>query len=174
MSFDSDYAFVLQLEIGIHLPSLSDPNPTKDGVTQKTYNKFFESDVRGMTEVQRAAIYRSFWLDSKATLLPTPISSIHFAAFFNMDPITANKCLQSALGMTTIDGIIGPKTQEAMKSVGNIGSIYSIVDLHIVRQALLNEHMIHYYNLALHNQNFRPNLVSWIGRLVAGAKLVSA
>lgn len=166
MTFHSSYDFVLnELEKGVHTPSLNDPNPTKDGITANTFRSYYPNDdLMLMTDDQRSTIYQAYYNQSRSGLLLSPIDTIHFAFVFNAGFNPATICLQNALEVEA-DGIIGPNSLSAINILNS-----SAFNMAIIKYKLLNEQMIHYYNLAM-NPKLRDNLESWIGRLVKVSKL---
>lgn len=137
-----------------------DPNPTLDGVIQKTYNRWRDDrgqprrSVREMTAEERVAIYREFYRVSHAGALPPAIGAVHFAFAFNSGPADAARALQKAVGAVA-DGVIGPKTLAAVAAA----------DPTQLLPVLLVEQAISYYDEAIAHQRLRPNMTSWIGRL---------
>lgn len=114
--FRPAYAFTLAREIGYHAPDPSDPNPTKDGVTQETYDTFrglsHYAPVLAMTDAERAYIYASYWLDSgcdKISQDAPMLARFVFDAAFNEGTGEAVRLLQEIVG-AKIDGEVGPKT----------------------------------------------------------------
>jgi lysozyme family protein len=146
-----------------------DPNPTLDGVTQRTYTDWRErrglswQSVKRMEGPEREAIYGEYWQLSRADALPEPLDAAYFAHFFNAEhgsakdpnPGSAVKALQRALGVDA-DGVIGPQTEAAMTGA----------DGPAILPRLLVEQLVHYHDLALRRKPLRPNLVSWCGRLL--------
>lgn len=106
-----------------------DPNPTLDGVTQKTYDKWRigtgldRRSVRQMEPSERDSIYRTlYWTKGKCEKVSQKsetISIIHFDACVNHGVASPNddrsagaiELLQRALGVED-DGIFGPITWE--------------------------------------------------------------
>jgi len=67
---------------------------TCKGVTQETYNRFFQGDVRNMTQAQMEKIYYTgYWLESGADKLPMPLAAIMFDVAVNSGSGTADKLL---------------------------------------------------------------------------------
>lgn len=161
MSFAGAYRFTLAHEKGWWPGGGSDPNPTLDGVTQRTYDVYRKGrnlpwrSVREMNPAERLDIYRLYWDESDADLLPRRSAAAHFAFAFNAGPPRATRVLQRALAVTA-DGVIGPKTRAA---------ILAAVDDDLLPRLLL-EQLAEYRQICLDVPARRPNLLGWIGRLV--------
>lgn len=117
-------------EIGDHRPSVADSHPTRNGVTQEAYDAHRLSSgqvarsVFAMEPSEQSAIYRDYFDRShagKLAALDKPkLALCHFATFFNTRPVKANQILQRAVQngvKLTIDGVIGPKTLDAVATV---------------------------------------------------------
>lgn len=157
-------AFVFELEQGWYRGNEArDPNPTMDGVTQNTYNRWRAArglptrTVREMDVEERLAIYREFWRDCRGDAMHPGVAAIHFAYAFNAGPSAAARPLQRALGVRA-DGVIGPKTMAAISA--------SSPDVLI--PALLLEQVTSYHAMAIAQKHLRPNMTSWMGRIAAG------
>lgn len=161
MSFAGAYEFTLAHERGWWPGGASDPNPTLDGVTQRTYNAYRTRrnlpgrSVREMNPSERTDIYHEYWDDCDADLLPRRSAAAHFAFAFNAGPGPAMRVLQRALGVKD-DGKLGPITRAA---------ILDALDNDLLPRLLL-EQLGHYRAICLGNATLRPNLLGWIGRLV--------
>lgn len=157
-------AFVYELEKGYWAGNAaSDPNPTLDGVTQKTYDHWrglrglAMRPVKQMTPEERVAIYREYWADCHAEQFDPRVAAIHFAFAFNAGPSAAAIPLQRAVGVKA-DGKIGPITLAAVQAIPSERLV----------PVLLVEQMTSYYGMAIEHQRLRPNMTSWMGRLAAG------
>lgn len=161
MSFTGAYAFTLAHEKGWYAGDHSrDPNPTLDGVTQRAYDAYRRQrnepvrTVREMNPAERVDIYRAYWDECDADLLPRRSAVAHFSFAFNAGPGTAVRVLQRALGVGD-DGKVGPVTRAA------------ILDAHddTLLPALLMEQLAYYRSIALAKPHLRPNLLAWVGRI---------
>lgn len=160
MTFASAYAFTLAHEVGWWPGGERDPNPTLDGVTQRAYDTYRRSQnlptrtVRDMDAAERSAIYRRYWDDCGADLLPARAANAHFAFAFNAGPVQAVKVLQRALGVEA-DGRVGPRTRAAILAAADATLL----------PALLLEQLAYYHTIA-RPAHLRPNLMAWVGRVV--------
>ena len=125
--FDTAFDVVLGNEGGF-VDRADDPGGrTNYGVTQKTFNSYLRSvgrrqkDVSEISQDEVKEVYKTFWEDSGASQLPSPLSTIVFDAAINSGPSKAKKQLQAVLGVKR-DGRIGPETLEALEGQ-NIGRI---------------------------------------------------
>lgn len=161
MDFEECLAAILYHEGGYYDGSdPRDPNPTNKGITQDTYNSFRKSlgvperEVRYMQDVEMAAIYRGrYWRDGKCDKLPTGINLIHFDFSVNSGITQAAKTLQRCVGVT-VDGIIGPKTLEAVFKFNPLDLIF---DYSQARRKF-------YETLASNKPKLKPNLKGWLKR----------
>lgn len=95
---------------------------TSWGITQPVYDLWRSSkhltlrNVDEGTPLEFEAVYRSeFWEAAKCDVLPIPLDLLHFDSAVNHGVPTANKILQTALGLSQVDGVIGPQTLKAVK-----------------------------------------------------------
>lgn len=73
-------------------------------------------DIASLTRDEAVRIYHErYWLPCHGDQLPPPIALPFFAAYVNMSPRDATKCLQRALGTVKVDGVLGPKTLGAAR-----------------------------------------------------------
>lgn len=87
---------------------------TKFGFAQAAHPKL---NVRKMTfEPVCEKYFNEYWIPAKCDKLSPAIARIVFDIAVNAGPAQAAKHLQRALGMSVIDGIIGPKTLAAAKA----------------------------------------------------------
>lgn len=157
-------AFVLTHEGGWWPGGPRDPNPTMQGVTQRTYDEFRRErghvprSVREITGEERDAIYTQFWDASQADHLPPRPAVAHFSFAFNAGPTAAAKTLQRALGVTP-DGRLGPVTRAAMAAATDT-----------LLPVLLLEQLDYYHQVA-RPPRMRANLFAWTGRLTGAWRL---
>lgn len=161
MSFTAAYTFTLAHEKGWWPGGERDPNPTLDGVTQRAYDAYRRArneptrTVREMNPAERVDIYRTYWDDCDADLLPRRCAVAHFAFAFNAGPPQATRTLQRALGVLA-DGLMGPVTRAAILDAQD----------DVLLPALLMEQLAYYREIASAKPHLRPNLLAWIGRVL--------
>lgn len=74
------------------------------------------ADVRGLTQAEAAAIYRtSYWAAMRAGSMPPGIDLMLFDEAVNAGPGRSIRLLQARLGVTE-DGIVGPQTISAAEA----------------------------------------------------------
>lgn len=114
MSFDKAKAFIRKWEGGTYRPTAGsfDPNLTKWGVTQRTYERYHPGkSVLDITEPEWDEIFTDgFWNRSGANLWPEPLDLVMADFAFNSGPKQALRYLQRAVGATQ-DGVLGPETK---------------------------------------------------------------
>lgn len=90
----------------------SDPGGlTNFGISQRAYP---DLNIRGLSKPGAAAIYhRDYWLKIKGDDLPGAVALSVFDMAVNSGVIRSIKIMQRCLGLKE-DGIIGPKTMEAV------------------------------------------------------------
>ncbi len=99
---------------------------TNQGVIQRVYDGYRErigqhqQDVYLMTNTERDAIYREgYWNQVRGNELPAGIDIVVFDGAVNSGPHQSIKWLQRALGVTRIDGVVGPATLAAIDAHQN-------------------------------------------------------
>lgn len=118
--FEQAYAFVRRWEGGDSEPRPGDPNPTRWGITQATYDAMCatmgwpEKPVHTLTEADAEAFYRTLWVRALCGTMPHPLGMVHFDAVVNLGERQAVKLLQLAVGEMA-DGIMGAKTAAAIR-----------------------------------------------------------
>lgn len=156
--------FTLSLEGGWYPgDEARDRHPTMKGVTQGRYDMYRDDSgeprqsVRLISRPELESIYSEYWVEAYGPHLPRLTAITMFDHAVNSGAEDAIRCFQHALGLTA-DGIVGPKTTKAIRSVG--------VDDRRVAELVTWERLTEYYDLALKSQRLRPNLTSWVGRIV--------
>jgi len=99
---------------------------TNFGITQETYNNFTKSNksVRNITMKEVEDIYYSmYWLPGRCDRMSKDLAIIHFDSCVNHGINRAAQLLQD-IANVKIDGIIGPKTLEAISNIVNINTLY--------------------------------------------------
>lgn len=118
--FERAYAFVRQWEGGDSEPRPGDPNPTRWGITQATYDALCATmgwpakPVHTLTEADAEAFYRTLWVRALCGTMPHPLGMAHFDAVVNLGERQAVKLLQLAVGEMA-DGVMGAKTAAAIR-----------------------------------------------------------
>lgn len=133
-NFAKCMAHVLKFEGG----KVDDPDDpggrTNQGVIQRVYNGWRElngkapQDVYKMTNAERDAIYREgYWNRVRADELPAGVDLVVFDGAVNSGPTQSVKWLQRALGVTRIDGVMGPATLAAVDMHPNHDALISAI-----------------------------------------------
>lgn len=138
-----------------------DPNPTHYGVTQLTYDRFRRSrslslqSVARITMVEVEQIYHDYWDQARCSQYGAHTALTAFDHAINAGPGAAIRCVQRALGVT-VDGVVGPLTRAAV----------SRWDDRALAEAVCWERIREYQRIAA-SQAQRPNLLSWVRRVLA-------
>lgn len=154
-----------------------DGGPTNFGITHLTYTGWLDdhkkphrgvcecgnpehADVRLITEEEVQAIYfERYWSAARCQEFPWPLSMLVFDSAVNQGPSTAIILLQRAL-MTQDDGVIGPKTREAL----GFHVIDHTIDVVCYRYLLFR--IFHYREITKKKPQNRSNLVDfWLPRM---------
>jgi lysozyme family protein len=177
-AFAAALDFVLLLERGKYDGSgAHDPNRTKDGVIQSTYDKHRrvsflpERDVYLMSREERDEIYWGFYTACHADELPVPLQPAHFAFAINASPAVAVRALQRALNEYAEldsdeleeDGRYGSLTDAA------VTDIFVRINSRLFLATLLLEQLRFYRDICRppSKAHLRPNMVSWSSRLLS-------
>lgn len=169
--FDKAYPFVFGEEKGFVNNPSDHGGATKDGVTQAVYSEYRKKthqpplSVKYMKDEERYAIYKGFWIDSRADLIDEfyqDLATVHFDTAFNAGTHQAALFLQRAVH-TIVDGYIGPKTLAACKSLpeSNIINDY------------LQQRIDFYRFLARRDPTQQQFLKTWLGRVKRLRKYIS-
>jgi len=112
----------------------SDPGgATMKGVTIATFRAFVnpkgtKDDLRKITDAQLETVYRrQYWDKVHGAELPDGVDFVTFDYSVHSGPTRAVKDLQKVVGVSQ-DGKIGPKTLEAIKSMGSRNVINKLCD----------------------------------------------
>jgi len=134
---------------------------TNKGVTQNVYNKYRsslgqpENDVKEITDNEVEEIYfERYWLTGKCNELPIKLAIVHFDTSVNTGIFQASKFLQRSINVLD-DGIIGPKTLEALKGFEEVDVIESYIEKRIE----------FYKNLVERKPQLKVFLKGWLNRV---------
>lgn len=147
--FDTAFDLVIKAEGGY----VNDPNDpggeTKYGISKRAYP---DLDIASLTLQQAKDIYYAdYWCEIEGDVLPCPLNIYVFDSAVNQGTKTAIKLLQRALGLPD-DGVIGPKTLAAIKSMKFPRT---------VETWFMTHRAVHYASLP----NFRMYGKGWMHRL---------
>ncbi len=135
--FDRSLAKELVIEGGF----VNDPDDpggaTNKGVTQAVYDTYRKSvgagrqSVRLISDDEARAIYKSrYWDLIKGDQLPPGVGFVVLDGGVHSGPGQSVKWLQRALGLTKVDGLVGPETLTAVNAVEDHDSLIAkILDL---------------------------------------------
>ncbi len=158
---------ILAVEGG-YVNNKADPGgATNFGITQRTLTSARETvaclpeSVKDLTAEQALMIYEAlYWRPAKCYKLPSPISLAVFDGCVNCGARQGVKFLQEALNLygcgLAVDGIIGPITLEALRSVRNVRALCAVV---------LWRRVLYYLSLANDKPTMRAFLRGWLNRL---------
>lgn len=111
-NFENSVNFTLKWEGGYVNDPKDAGGETKYGISKRAYPNV---DIKSLTLDAAKAIYkRDYWDAVSGDLLPVGVDTFVFDSAVNSGTTTAKKWLQAALGVK-VDGVIGPKTLEAVK-----------------------------------------------------------
>ena len=114
MTFDEAFLRLIGHEGGYVADSRDPGGETKFGISRRSYPG---EDIKGMTLARAKTIYaRDFWGPAGCDAVPDGIKFDLFDTAVNAGPGAAIRMLQKALGVTQ-DGVIGPKTMQAISSM---------------------------------------------------------
>jgi lysozyme family protein len=131
-SFPAAVAFVLAQEGGYANHPADPGGATKFGITQATLaaargRPVSVEDVKALTRVEAAAIYRrAYWDAMRADDLPAGLDLAVFDLAVNSGPPRAARLLQAVLGVP-VDGIIGPVTLAAARAANPADAIRTLI-----------------------------------------------
>lgn len=111
---------------------------TNKGVTQKVYDQYRKEKGLAQKTVKKIPddevediYYDKYWLKGRCDKLPENLAIVHFDTSVNSGIIQSSKFVQRAVGAND-DGMIGPKTLEAVKSAvqskGEMAIVKSFLD----------------------------------------------
>lgn len=95
--------------------------PTKYGITQATLAEWrghpvTRQDVADLTVDEARSIYRSKYVEKPGfASIPEPLLGLVVDTAVHSGVVAAVRMLQKVLGVTPVDGILGPKTKEAIQ-----------------------------------------------------------
>lgn len=139
-NFEKIMPLILQNEGGyVHHPA-DKGGATNKGVTQGVYTTYLKNngkpfkDVKNITKEEIFNIYyTNYWLLSKSNMMPYKVSVVHFDTAVNWGVTGAAKLLQLTIGVRT-DGVIGPKTLEAILTFPELDLALKYCDTRVQRR----------------------------------------
>lgn len=114
MSFNDYIEYIIDAHEGGYVNHADDPGgETRWGISKRS---FPELDIKALTKEQAKEIYRlHYWQKVRGEELPGKLRLITLDAAINQGVDRAAKLLQKACGVRA-DGVIGPKTLEALRT----------------------------------------------------------
>lgn len=169
--FDKAYPLVRKFEGGYANDPDDSGGATNFGVTQKVYDKYRKSwylplqPVKSITEDEVRKIYEGYWRECGSDRIAKthPRTAIaHFDFAFNAGFNQAAKTLQRSIGGLLVDGIIGPKTLNALLGTTDI----DLADDYLDRRSEF------YKMLTVKKPTQKKFLRSWLHRVLKIRRLI--
>lgn len=114
-------------------------------------------DVERLSREDAIRIYHDrYWRPCRGDDLPPAIALAYFAAFVNMKPDAATRCLQRAIGSVKVDGLLGPKT---------LGAARVFTPASELRARFTRSCVEYYLSLTEHVPFYLQYRHGWIGRV---------
>lgn len=127
---------------------------TKWGISQRGNP---DLDIAGLTRDDAIGVYfERYWVPCYGDNLPRPLALAVFAAYVNLPPREAARCLQRAVGRVAVDGVLGSQT---------LGAARRFKPESELRARFARECIEYYVRLCDSVPFHRPNLHGWIGRV---------
>lgn len=182
--FEKALSFVFGNEGGVSDHPADKGGLTNMGITQSTLDRArleingLPSSVRNLTRAQAEEIYRVFyWEESKADMLPYPLSTLHFDAAVNHGVGGAAKLLQRTINnyaakagidaRVDVDGAVGPKTLSALCQCLDLkGNVPLICEIYC------NQREAYYKAIVENNPSQGVFLKGWLNRLERNRALI--
>ena len=128
---------------------------TKFGVDQRSHPGV---DIRSLTKKGAEQIYLGEFSESAASKFPSPISFVYFDLAVNAGETQAARCLQRAVGISRVDGLVGPATMAAANALIASGQSGKLL------QRISAQRELFYMNLAHTQPKFNRDLKGWLSR----------
>lgn len=120
MGFEKCLEVTLDIEKGYSNHSWDNGGETNFGITKASYP---DLDIKELTlEDAKVIYYKDYWLSCSCDEMPLPLALHVFDLAVNSGQVYSKKVLQKALNVKD-DGIIGPKTIEAINLCEDIGLV---------------------------------------------------
>lgn len=144
--------FVLAYEGGLTDDPTDPGGLTNFGISQRAYP---DLDIRALTVNDAKKIYkRDYWDACRCGEMPEPFAICLFDAAVNMGVRKAIKILQVALRLHP-DGIIGPKTMDAVNLAGDYGLM-----------RFLARRIVEYFDIIQQNPSLKVYAMNWNYRVI--------
>jgi lysozyme family protein len=149
--FDWIIKFTLDAEGGYDNDPDDPGGETNFGIDKRSHPNV---DIKNLTVEGAKEIYKEeYWVKNNCWLYAAPLGEVYFDCCVNTGAKQANKFLQRAVG-TAPDGVIGPKTLEAITSK----------DASKTALEVINQRQKFYENLAYNKTNLKKFLKGWTNR----------
>ena len=183
-NFEKSLSFILGNEGGLSDHPADKGGLTNLGITQSTLDRAqleftgLPSSVKDLTRAQAEEIYRVFyWEESKADMLPYPLSTLHFDAAVNHGVGGAAKLLQRAINnyaakagldvRVDVDGAVGPKTLSALCQCLDVAG-----NVPLICEIYCNEREKYYKAIVESNPSQKVFWNGWMNRLERNRALI--
>lgn len=140
--FQKALKFILEREGGYSNHPSDLGRATNKGITQARYDEYRQAqgtpaqDVRMISDSEVSDVYSEIWDKAGCNGLPGKLGIVHFDCAVQRGEIKAGKMLQDICGARPVDGIIGPKTIEAIALCNEDNLIYSYIDARMARYVM--------------------------------------
>lgn len=183
-NFEKSLSFILGNEGGLSDHPADKGGLTNLGITQSTLDRAqleftgLPSSVKDLTRAHAEEIYRVlYWEESKADMMPYPLSTLHFDAAVNHGVGGAAKLLQRTINnyaakagldvCVDVDGAVGPKTLSALCQCLDLkGNVSLICEIYC------NEREAYYKAIVENNPSQAKFLRGWLNRLERNRALI--
>ena len=125
---------------------------TKYGISKRAHPTV---DIRALTWAQAQRIYYdAYWIKGQCMMLSGPVGIMHFDTCVNMGVGAASKILQKALGVS-VDGVVGPRTINAAKSM----------DFAVICSAIADQRVDYYKQIVKKSPSQAKYIKGWLRRV---------
>lgn len=183
-NFRCSLSFVLANEGGYSNDLHDRGGETNMGITQSTLDRAqlefsgLPSSVKDLTRAQAEEIYRVlYWEESKADMMPYPLSTLHFDAAVNHGVGGAAKLLQRTINnyaakagidaRVDVDGAVGAKTLAALCQCLDVAGNVSLIC-----EIYCNQREAYYKAIVDNNPSQGVFLKGWLNRLERNRALI--
>ena len=134
---------------------------TNSGITQSGFDAFCQKkglvthSVETLTEDEKQAVYLDIWYSSFSSFMDWPLDIVNFDLAINGGIHKASTLLQTVIGGLVVDGMIGPKTLQAVR----------LSDPQRLADRLLDARAEWYKAIVVHDPSQSKFLDGWLARV---------